>query len=351
MKVLFLGDLHFGYKSDSRVHSKYLIAFFKTILFPYLKANNIKVVIQFGDLVHHRKHINIRVMTEVFDEYFDLFEAEGIRLVQMLGNHDVFYKNTNRVNAINNLLGRSNFKHIEFVDQFTTIDIDGIKFDIIPWITSDNEIEIFDKISKSNSQFLCGHLELPGFTLSTGIKSRSGTDVNVFKRYDKVYTGHYHIKSSSANVQYLGIPYELNWGDIHEDKGFWVFDTATKDAEFVPTNYKLYYKILFDDLDFTDHDFAQYKDSFLKISLVSDTKEQFPDFISKVYDSLPADVAVLNVLAETAKSVEVEDIELEDSLTILKRKINGSDVLEKEEIIALVESVHEEAILKIKETT
>ena len=43
MKICILGDTHFGARGDSLDFHKYFEKFYRDILFPYLKENNIKV--------------------------------------------------------------------------------------------------------------------------------------------------------------------------------------------------------------------------------------------------------------------------------------------------------------------
>ena len=52
---------------------------------------------------------------------------------------------------------------------------------------------------------------------------------NGFKHFDKferVYSGHYHMRSNKENIFYLGNPYEMYWNDVNDrDRGFHLFDT------------------------------------------------------------------------------------------------------------------------------
>ena len=54
-----------------------------------------------------------------------------------------------------------------------------------------------------------------------------GMDASVFSKFDRVFSGHYHMKSTKDNVTYLGNPYQLYWNDYASKRGFHVFDTDT----------------------------------------------------------------------------------------------------------------------------
>ena len=58
MKLCILGDTHFGARGDSLDFHNYFKKFYDDVFFPYLKQNNIQVVIQLGDLFDRRKFIN-----------------------------------------------------------------------------------------------------------------------------------------------------------------------------------------------------------------------------------------------------------------------------------------------------
>ena len=36
-----------------------------------------------------------------------------------------------------------------------------------------------------------------------------GMDIDIFDKFDKVYSGHYHTRSDNGKIYYLGNPYEM----------------------------------------------------------------------------------------------------------------------------------------------
>ena len=40
-----------------------------------------------------------------------------------------------------------------------------------------------------------------------------GTEKSVFKRFEKVMSGHFHKKSDDGHIYYLGTQYEMTWSD------------------------------------------------------------------------------------------------------------------------------------------
>ena len=55
--IVLLGDLHYGVRQDSDYFHNSKKLFLDNILFPYIKNNNIKHIIQVGDLFDVRKYI------------------------------------------------------------------------------------------------------------------------------------------------------------------------------------------------------------------------------------------------------------------------------------------------------
>ena len=77
--------------------------FFDEVFFPYLKENDIKTIIHAGDLMDRRKFVNFNILNQVRTQFMDKLRDENIELHCILGNHDVYYRNTNMVNSIREL--------------------------------------------------------------------------------------------------------------------------------------------------------------------------------------------------------------------------------------------------------
>ena len=67
---------------------------------------------------------------------YDKFEELGVNVHTIVGNHDVYYKNTNEVNAVDSLL--ESYDNVARHSSPTEIDIDGFKTLLLPWICQDN---------------------------------------------------------------------------------------------------------------------------------------------------------------------------------------------------------------------
>ena len=230
MKIALLNDTHFGCRNDSPAFIEYQNKFYNDLFFPYLQHNNIKTLIHLGDVVDRRKFINHNTAHNFKQVFWNRLDELGIDTHIIIGNHDTYYKNTNEVNAMQNL---NICKNAKVYTHATTVNFDNLPILFIPWICDDNEAETIRTIENTQSTIAMGHLEIKGFEMHNGHMNEHGTEKTVFKRFEKVISGHFHKKSDDGHVYYLGTQYEIMWSDYKCPKGFHIFDTNTREIERV----------------------------------------------------------------------------------------------------------------------
>ena len=107
-------------------------------------------------------------------------------------------------------------------------------------------------------KILCGHLELNGYQVMRGVDYTGGLDPVHVKKFDRVFTGHFHQKHEKENVHYFGTAYQMTFNDLFEKKGFHIYDTETDEIEFVENPDRRFHSIQYtDDADYTMVDFRQ----------------------------------------------------------------------------------------------
>jgi metallophosphoesterase superfamily enzyme len=104
MKIALITDQHFGVRNDSIQFHEYFSKFYSEFFFPFLQRNNIKTIVELGDLFDRRKYINFDSLSRSLEYWFDPIKKANIDLHCIVGNHDIYYKNTNRINSPNLLL-------------------------------------------------------------------------------------------------------------------------------------------------------------------------------------------------------------------------------------------------------
>ena len=229
MKVAIITDQHFGCRKNSKVFHDYFLKFYNDVFFPTLEKEGITTVIDMGDTFDSRKGIDFAALAWSKVNYFDRLEKLGCTVHTIVGNHTAYYKNTNEVNAIDLLLRE--YDNIHIYSEATEIKVDKLDVLLVPWINNENEKNTLKLIEKTNCPVTMGHLELKGFRIHRGYVMESGTDCNLFKKFERVYSGHYHTRSSQDNIYYLGNPYEIYWNDLEDTRGFHIFDTDTREMK------------------------------------------------------------------------------------------------------------------------
>jgi DNA repair exonuclease SbcCD nuclease subunit len=322
MKLCILGDTHFGARGDSLDFHKYFQKFYDEVFFPYLIENDIKVVFQMGDLFDRRKFINFNSLYLSRKYFFEKCERLGIQLHTLIGNHDVAYKNTLEVNSPSLLLNE--YSNIEIYEEFDTVEFDGVSIDVVPWICDDNVDDIFNRMKESKAQICFGHFEIAGFEMDRGNVCESGIDKQSLSKYDVVLTGHFHHKSTDGNITYVGTPYEMTWADWNDPKGFHIFDTETREMNFVKNTFSMFHKITYDDgkttfEDWKEYDFSKLKECYVKVVVLN---KQNPFLFDHVIDSLykagVSDLSIVEDFTDVNVDLDQDIIEPEKLKTLMR---------------------------------
>ncbi|HIG58330.1 MAG TPA: hypothetical protein EYQ21_02865, partial [Flavobacteriales bacterium] len=224
MKVAILNDTHAGVRNSSDVFQDYQARFYTDIFFPYLKAHNIKNILHLGDYYDQRRFVNFKALNHNRKVFLEPLKANGITMDIIPGNHDVYYKNTNELCSLKELLGYFT-SNVNIIMKPTTLDYAGLKVAAIPWINSTNYKKSMAFIKRCKATICAAHLELAGFEMMKGTISPSGMAMSTFSKFDSVLSGHYHTKSSQGNIHYLGSQMEFTWSDVDDPKYFHVLDT------------------------------------------------------------------------------------------------------------------------------
>jgi len=308
MKIAIICDTHWGARSDNQSMLKYFSVFYKKVFFPYIDKHNIDTVVHLGDLFDRRKFINFYTLS-VFHKFFlDPLSSRKIDFRILLGNHDVYYKNSNSLNSITELF--YDMDNVIVYPMSTKVSFDGVDFGFVPWINSENEKETKAFLKKAPS-ILFGHFEINGFEFVPGVMSRNGFDDDNFKKFDTVLSGHYHRKMSRKNIHYLGAPYEMTWSDYGDRRGFHVFDTDTRELVFIENPHKIFHKIMYDDTntDYFSFDAKKYKGCYVKLLVLKkENPYMFEKLLDKFYDSDLSDLTIVEDLKEYDVADDVVDM-------------------------------------------
>jgi hypothetical protein len=346
MKIAILGDTHFGMRGDSIAFHNHYRDFYLNTFFPYLVDHGIRTIFQLGDLFDRRKYISFQSLALCRRYFFDQLVKHDIQCHTLLGNHDIFFKNTLEVNSPDLLL-RDYKDHVILYD--TPSNWMGI--DVIPWICKDNELEILDFIKRSENQVCFGHFELAGFEMDRGNICHEGMDANILNKYDLVLSGHFHHKSRNGSIVYVGTPGEMTWADYDDERGFHIYDTETRELEFINNPEKMFYKIKYNDdelyyNDLVSLDYSMYESKYVKI--VVDKRNNtflFDTLLDCLSKANPLEVSVVEDFSEITENVDVDVDQAEDTMTILNKYVDGLSLpVESDKIKTVLRDVYNEAL-------
>ena len=352
MKIALITDQHFGARNDSkRVHDHFQ-KFYEDVFFPEIKRRGIDTVIDLGDTFDRRKYISFTSLKRAKEMFFQPLADNGIKLHVIVGNHDSVYKNTLDVNSIDLLL--EEYENITTYVRPEVIEMDGTEIMLVPWICDANEEQTFVMADKTSAQILLGHLELSGYQMYKGGFIDHGISDHWLKKFELVCSGHYHHKSTTGNVNYLGCPYEMTWSDYDDTKGFHILDTLTRTIEFVPNPHTLFHKVWYDDTDLDmaglleqTKNFEDYNGKSVKVIIkTKDNPTLFDMFIERLEKVDPLNIQVVqdHLHLDMEDDEDIID-EAEDTLTILNTYVDNLEIKnDRVDLQQLLRSLYDEAL-------
>lgn len=289
-KIAIVTDTHVGARNGSTDILNNQKQFFNEQFFPYLRQHNIKTIIHAGDFYDNRKTQDTKIVTEwkqIIQESLD----EGFHWHILLGNHDVYYKNTNDINSLEICLPQH--ENLKIYKGATNVTIDDMNICLVPWINDSNYDETIKVINDSKAKLCIGHLELIGFEYQKNNIATHGYEANLFNKFDMVLSGHYHTRSTGGNVTYLGCPYEMTWNEANQQLGFHTIDKKLN-LTFIENDVKIFKSIYYNE----DKPFKLTKNSitgkFIKIYVDNRVDlYKYDTWFKKLEKLQPANVTVI----------------------------------------------------------
>ncbi len=341
MKICVISDSHYGAKKGSKHLHDYFELFYKNVFFPTLEEYKIETVIHMGDAFDSRKSIDYQSLEWAKRVVFDPLKKYEVHMI--VGNHDCYLKNSNHINSPDLLL--KDYPNIKTYSFPTNIKLGELDICFIPWICSENFDETLKVIDNTKANILMGHLELNGFKVNKHlVMENHGLDAKIFKKFKKVFSGHYHTRSDNGKIFYLGNPYEMYWSDVNDTRGFHIFDTKTLEHTPINNQYKLFYNIYYDDTPHQSFDVSKYVNKIVKVIVKQKSNpKDFEKFIDKLYKIGVQELKIV----ENFEIIENQDFvidEEENTISILNRYIDESEFsYDKNTIKTIFQNLYKQA--------
>jgi len=341
MKILLVGDIHVGVKIDSTIFLNTFERFFLDFLTKIVKEEKIDEIYILGDLFDNRNNISVKtsnLVYDVFSKFLSLFPNLKINII--LGNHDIYYKNTRKVNSIKNLELIGNIRVVSNLYRRTLED--GRIIIEVPWLINQGEI---DEFSRQKGDICLGHLEINGFEMIPGFIERKGiSDTLLRNNFLRVFSGHFHLRKEMNGITYVGNPYPTKWTDSDNTKGVYILDTKNLNSRFIefedsPKYKKIYLSMIKKKLQNLKEEVGG---NFVSLILDDDISPKALDKLSDVI----ARIKPLSFSIVDKEKVFVDDnsIDLEclSPVEYLIEYINVNIKDNKTEILELVNSLYNE---------
>lgn len=349
MKLALITDTHFGARGDHPAFNEFFFKFWENTFFPYLEKNNIKTVVHLGDIVDRRRFINFTTLHNLRKRFIERLIDMDIDFHVIVGNHDVPYRNTNEVNAMDELFGFH--PSVTVYSQPQTVMFGPTEIAFIPWINHSNMSDVMSFIEGTEAQVCFGHFEISGFEMDRGNVCHEGLSRDIFQKFEIVFSGHFHHKSTDGHITYLGNTYEMTWADYNDKRGFHIFDTETRELEFVENPYRMFHKVIYDEKHETmesvsEKNYEQYRNTFVKVIVANKNNPILYDmFLDNLYKVSPLDVTIVEDFTDYTE-ISDEDIvdQSDDTVTLLEKYIDGIEIeLDKSKLKKQLREIYLEA--------
>jgi hypothetical protein len=144
----------------------------------------------------------------------------------------------------------------------------------------------------------------------------------------------------------------MTWADYNDARGFHIFDTNTRELEFIQNPYKMFHKLSYDDgeQDFEfwkSYNFTPLKDTYVKVIVVNKQNPYlFDNVIDNLYKSGASDISIVEDFTDTVIENDQELIDqAEDTMTILGKYIDNLTLnVESDKLKSLMRELYIEAL-------
>jgi DNA repair exonuclease SbcCD nuclease subunit len=343
--ICIIGDTHFGFGNNDFLESQ--LKFFKEQVIPYLKKMGIKVIIQTGDWFDNRNSLSIYVKNKIYELLEN--DLKDFDIYIYLGNHDTFYKNTNDFHSLKFL---SKFSNIHIIEKITTISIYGRNFLFVPWLY---DLSLFEKYLNENDTTNIdadfGHYDMIGSRMNKSVYSKTGLTKELLSIFPLSFSGHYHTKSieklsNDSELIYVGSPYQLNFGDEGEERGFHILNCENMTYEFIENNTS----IKFVSLSYPE-DIKEEVVKGNKVNVyINDTgdidSDKIQEYIEKINSFKPAQNPVIKTVENFEKSgIDVKELKVKSLKELFSLYLEGLKLEDdlKDEVEVMIDELYSES--------
>lgn len=325
-KIALFTDIHFGAKSNSRIHNQDNIDYVNWFIDNIKNDKTIDSIGFLGDWFESRSAINVETL-EFSYRALKLLNILNLPIYFIVGNHDLYRRNTRDIHSVNQF---NEFSNITVIDKPTVIDE---KFLFSPFLFHE---EYSSLIKYNNLSVWFGHFEFSNFYI-TGYNTLmiGGPDHKNFSGPNKIFSGHFHKRQSNDNVVYIGNVFPTNFGDAGDyERGMCTYEINNDKVEFInwldaPKYYKISLSKLYKQIESGDIELLPK----MKVKCIVDLDIKYSD-IQAIKEDMIKTFDLRDFIFEEDKSVSQELLEdgsqqtnIDDNLSIDELVVNQLESL------------------------
>ena len=339
MTTAIIGDMHFGIHLTDERFIEYQIHEWKKFI-AYCKVKSINQLICLGDFFDNRNYISVKMLNIVLNQIIDT----DIEFILLVGNHDTLYKNKNEINTPRLLFEK--YEQIKVVDTVKEIYINDVKALFVPWINKENIGASLEAIKNTDADYCFGHLELTNFEMTSGVKCSMGLNASLFKKFKRVFTGHFHLVQKIGNIHYMGSFYQTTWADCGDQKFIYTIGEDLSEITPIPMARSIFKKVyLTDENKISKKDVDAAFDSYVKVYINYKMMAKDEKLLSNLIENaIKVDVIDMRLLLDAPDD---EDIANEDFLEIFNGYMDIQEELDadlKAGVTELINTTYKEAL-------
>lgn len=302
-KIAIFSDLHLGVHQNSdfwlNQSEKWVDWFIEDI-----SKKNIQTVYFLGDYFHERDAVSVKTLhhgSELLRKFYNF------HVTMIPGNHDCFYKDNSNIHSL------SIFKtpyRVKVCSEIVTESFEGKELVFCPWGTKLNEIPKADVVF--------GHFELKNFRFNAHHICETGDDPEELLLKSKlIFSGHFHSRDvhrfgDRGEIIMVGNPFEMDFGDAYQRKGYHILDTDTLTYEFVENTW-------------TPKHIVMYLSKLITLKNIDIFQEALPNNIIKLVVDKNISTEHLDLLLGKMSSYGPSDLRVDHDVNYNKIQLTNED--------------------------
>ena len=227
-KAAVCTDIHFGKKSNSKIHNEDCIRFLEWFVSKVKEDPEIDHIMFLGDWNENRSALDIATLNYSYQGARMLNDV-GLPVFFIIGNHDLYRRNARDIHSVIPYQELDNFRLVTEPTVYDEIGNGGAL--VCPYLFS----EEYPQLKKyCNLETWWGHFEFKGFVITGySITMPTGPDPKDYKGPKHIFSGHFHKRQAHDQVVYIGNTFPMDFGDAGDsERGMVVYDHDTDQVEF-----------------------------------------------------------------------------------------------------------------------